>query len=204
MAQQINLYTPILLTPRRYFSALAMVRALALLTFGLALLGAWSVLSTWQLRSSLASATQADELEKQSLQAQLARRPAPPKDTTAIEQELAQARKQLADRQGLLAELSPASGLPAAQRSALLKLLAQTVPAPVWLTEVRMADGRVELVGLTLQPEALRPWLALLSGHPALSGQSLRAVKVERRDGADGDAWGFRVLSSRPAAGENP
>jgi Tfp pilus assembly protein PilN len=197
MAQQINLYNPILLAPRRYFSALAMVQALGVLALGLALLSAWSVHSTQQLRADLASAIQAEAGEKQRLEVQLAGRPAPPRDTTAIEQELAQALKQLAERQGVLAALSPAVGQAAAQRSALLTLLAQTVPAPVWLTEVRMADGRVELMGMTLQPEALRPWLAALSAHPALAGQSLRAVKVERREDGAADAWSFQVLSSR-------
>ena len=197
MAQQINLYNPILLVPRRYFSAAAMVQALVLLVLGLTALCAWSVHSTLRLGHDLASATQAHKDEKQRLVAQLAQRAPPPKDLSALQQELAQARQRLAERQQLLAELAPTAGLPAAQRSALLKLLAHTVPAPVWLTDVRMADGRVEIEGLTLQPEALQPWLARLSAHAALADQALRAVKVERREGSDGDAWRFRVLSSR-------
>ena len=43
MAQQINLYSPILLAPRRYFSALAMVQSLAVLAVGLLALSLWSV-----------------------------------------------------------------------------------------------------------------------------------------------------------------
>lgn len=204
MAQQINLYSPILLAPRRYFSALAMVQALAVLVLGLVGLGAWSVHSTLQLRQNLASATNSHEAEKQRLAQRIAQRSPAPKDLTALQQELAQAHQQLAQRQLLLAELSPAADAAGAQRSALLKLLAQTVPAPVWLTQVRMADGRVELEGLTLQPEALQPWLAALSAHAALAGQALRAVKVERREGADGDAWRFRVLSSRSGVAAAP
>lgn len=198
MAQQINLFNPILLTPRRYFSATAMTRALALLLLGLVGLSAWSVRATIGLRANLDSAVAAHEREKLGLTQQLAQRPAPPKDTTAIEQELAAARMHLAQRQGVLAELTGAAADGAVRRSATLRLLAQTVPSAVWLTEVRMGDGRVELAGLTLQPEALRPWLAQLSEHPGLAGQALRAVKVERRESGELDAWSFRVLSSRP------
>lgn len=211
MPQQINLYNPILLARKRYFSALAMGQALAVLLLGLAALGGWSVLATRQLRLDLASATAADAQEKQRLDAALARRPALPKDTTALEQQLAQAQQQLGERQRLLAELVPGIGAAAAQRSGTLQLLAQTVPSTVWLTEVRLADGRVELAGLTLEPEALRPWLAALSSQPALAGLALRTVKVERREPGDGasagasvgsEAWRFRVVSGRAAAGE--
>ena len=204
MAQQINLYSPILLAPRRYFSALAMVHSLAVLALGLAGLGAWSVQSTQQLRHNLASATQSHEAEKQRLVKRIAQRAPAPQDLTALQQELTQARQQLAQRQLLLTELSPAADAAGAQRSTLLTLLAQTVPAPVWLTQVRMADGRVELEGLTRQPEALQPWLAALSAHAALAGQALRAAKVERREAADRDAWRFRVLSSRSAVAAAP
>jgi len=63
-------------------------------------------------------------------------------------------------------------------------------------------DGRVELAGATLQPETLRPWLDRLSAHPALAGQALEAVRVERRDGDAGpgrESWSFRVVSGRSA-----
>jgi Tfp pilus assembly protein PilN len=199
MAQQINLYSPILLTPRRYFSALAMTQALAALLLGLLLMCGWSVQSTQALRDSVASATAADSQERQRLAAELARRPAAPRDSTALEQELVQARRQLAERQAVLAEIGHAPGGSAAARSALLRLLAQTLPASAWLTEVRLADGRVELLGQTLRPEELRPWLATLAQQPALAGQTLRAVKVERRDGSEPDAWAFHIVSGRDA-----
>jgi Tfp pilus assembly protein PilN len=203
MAQQINLYSPILLAPKRYFSALAMVQALGLLAAGLAALSLWSVGHTQKLRGDLASAIAADGAEQQRLQAALAARPAPPSNLSALEQELAQARRQLADREALLASLNTPAPGSAISRSTLLRLLAQTLPASAWLTEVKLVDGRVELAGATLQPEALRPWLDQLSAHPALAGQALEALRVERRD-ADAspgrETWSFRVVSGRGSA----
>ena len=200
MAQQINLYSPILLAPRRYFSALAMVQALAVLAVGLVALSLWSVSQTQGLRRDLASTSAADNAEQKRLQVALAGRPAAPTNVSALEQELAQARKQLAEREALLASIAaPAPGNDIS-RSALLRLLAQTLPTSSWLTEVKLVDGRVDIAGATLQPEALRPWLDRLSAHPALAGQTLEAVKVERRDpnvGTGPESWSFRVVSSR-------
>ena len=203
MAQQINLYSPILLAPKRYFSALAMLQALALLTVGLVGLSLWSVSHTQGLKRDLASATAADGAEQQRLQLALAARPATPSNVSALEQELAQARRQLADREALLASLSAPTPSGRISRSTLLRLLAQTLPASAWLTEVRLVDGRVELAGATLQPETLRPWLDRLSAHPALAGQALEAIKVERRDvdaGRGRETWSFRVVSGRGGA----
>jgi Tfp pilus assembly protein PilN len=212
MAQQINLYSPILLAPKRYFSALAMVQALAVLAVGLVGLSLWSINHTQGLKRDLASTSAADSAEQQRLQVALAARPAAPTSLSALEQELAQARKHVAEREALLASIAtpaPGSGI---SRSALLRLLAQTLPASAWLTEVRLEGGRVDIAGATLQPEALRPWLDRLSAHPALAGQTLEAVKVERRDanvGSGPESWAFRVVSGRgsstPAdAGERP
>ncbi len=200
MAQQINLYSPILLAPKRYFSALAMLQALAVLAVGLVGLSLWSVSHTQDLKRDLASASAADSAEQQRLRLALAARPTAPTSLSALEQELAQARKQLAEREALLASIAtptPGSGI---SRSALLRLMAQTLPASAWLTEVRLVDGRIDIAGATLQPETLRPWLDRLSAHPALAGQTLEAVQVERRDanvGAGPESWSFRVVSGR-------
>lgn len=198
MAQQINLYSPILLTPKRYFSALAMAQALAALALGLVAFGTWTTLSTAKLKADLAASGAAAQQQKAALAAALAAQPALPASPAALEQELTQARQRLAERRALLAELNPPEG---PGHAALLRMLARTAPATLWLTEVRRQDGRIELAGLTEQPEALRPWLATLSADPLFEGTTLRAVKVERGDGEARDAWRFRVVSSR-APGE--
>ena len=203
MAQQINLHSPILLKPRRYFSALAMLQSLAVLAAALAALSTWSTSRTRDLQRDLAPAIAADAAEQQRLNAALATRPTVPLQASALEQELAQALKQLAGQEQRLAALQPATALGQVSRSALLHVLAQTVPDAVWLTEVKLLDGRVEIAGATLQPEALRPWLVRLSAHPALAGQTLQAVQVERRaalPAAERESWAFRVVSGRARA----
>lgn len=200
MAQQINLYSPILLTPKRHFSALAMLQSLSVLALALLALCLWTVFTSQRLQHEMGDTARHDADERHQLEAALAQRAKAPKDSTALEQELTQARQALAARQALLVELARADDDHARGRAAMLQLLAQTVPAPVWLTEVRLGDGRLELSGMTLQPESLRPWLTRLAAEPALAGQALAAVKVERSDAATGaEVWSFRVVSRRAA-----
>jgi len=203
MAQQINLYSPILLQPRRMFSARTMLQALGALLAGLVLLGAWVEYSTTQQRRELAATTAAQTADRQRLQAELAKRPATPKDNSALEQELVQARQAVADRQHLLGELT--SPQAHASRAAVLRLIAQTAPDQLWLTDVRLADGRLDLAGTSLQPEQLRPWFAHLLAQPALQGLVLRSVAVDAADGARDApdaramAWSFRLSAqTRP------
>ena len=202
MPQQINLYSPILLTPKRYFSALAMVQSGLALLLGMAGFAIWVEMSTERIRHDSAAATATYQGDKQRLSAELARRPAA-KDTSALDQELVQARKQLGERRQLLEELAPTSVPAGSGRAAVLRAVAQTVPEVVWLTELKMDEGRLEIAGMTLAPEALRPWLDRLAEQPALTGQALRAVKVERSDSVPTgvEAWSFRVVSSRHAGG---
>ena len=196
MAHQINLHSPILLQPLRHFSALAMAQALAALLVGLLLLSAWASHSTTRLRDELSSTTAAHRSELQHLQATLGQRPAPVKDTTALEQELAQAALALATRRQLLDDLAGPGA--EASRAAVLRRLAQTAPERLWLTEVRLADRRLELAGVTLQPEALRPWLDTLMQDSVFAGLAVRSVAVESAEPtAAGAAWAFRVVAQR-------
>lgn len=194
MAQQINLYSPILLTPKRYFSALAMLQAAAALAAGLVAFGSWTTVTTARLKAEVAASTAATERQKQALAAELAARPPLPADPKALEQELAQAKARLDERRTVLADLAPPEG---PGHAALLRLLARTAPPTLWLTEVRRSEGRIELAGVAEQPEALRPWLATLGADPLFAGSTLRTVKVERGEGEARDTWRFRIVTSR-------
>ena len=207
MAQQINLYSPIFLAPQRHFSALAMAQALGAVALALVALCAWAQWSSRSLRGELQGTLQAHRVEREQLQAALAER-SNTGNGVALEQELARLRADIGRRHRVLDELSRGLAAPGRSHAAILRLVAETVPPPVWLTELKLVDGRLELAGLTLQPEALQPWLAQLSANPLTAGQQLAAVKVER-GGATGspaaaaaqlDAWSFAVVSARPAA----
>jgi Tfp pilus assembly protein PilN len=205
MAQQINLYSPIFLAPRRYFSAQAM--AISLGVFALALLAVcgWMLASGNSLRRDLAGSVQAQAAESGRLTQALAVQPAA--SGAALQQELALAQRTLDTRRALLDELTRGRLLQGRSHAAMLRMVAQTVPATAWLTEIRLVEGRLDLRGLTLQPDALRHWLTQLAVHPLTREQQLAAVRLEHvapgtAQGSvpgGGEAWAFQLVSQTPA-----
>jgi Tfp pilus assembly protein PilN len=127
-----------------------------------------------------------------------------------------------AERRALLQALGAGGGGTDGRRhSDLLALVSRSLPEAAWLSELRHAPGRVELVGGTLDTAVLRPWLSQLAAHPLLAGQQLSALRVERLGATAAEAntpllprsgplasaglpvWAFRVVSApaTPASG---
>ena len=205
MAQQINLYSPILMVPRRHFSALAMLQALGIYAVLLIVVCAWAAWSSAALRREVLASTQAQSAERDRLAQALAQRAPQAASGPALAQELAQLQAGIEQQRRQIEELSRGRVIDGRSHAAILRLIAQTVPAPVWLSELRLLEGRLELTGLTLQPQALRRWLAELSDDPLTAGQRLAAVKVEHSVGVGtpvvGDAWSFTLVNSVPNVG---
>ncbi len=214
MPHQVNLYSPILLAPRRHFSAAAMGRALAVLVLGVAALCAWLVLRGEQQRAELRTSEAFTQAESQRLNTLLAGRRALPQDGAALQQELAREEALLA--QARLQHAAAQRGRVREGRSpaALLQLLARTVPAPVWLSTVAIDDGELRFSGHTLQPEALRPWLAQLGAHPLTAAQQLGVARVEQERAAgtgtgtstpgEAERWQFSVTAAQGTRADAP
>lgn len=181
MPQQINLFHPVLLAPRRHFPATAMAQALGLWALALLALSGWVLWRTQALQTELAQAQAGQAAEQQQLQQALAQRAGAQGDPAAVQQELDTVLARLTDRQRLLDQLGGADGT---SPTALLSTLAQTLPPAVWLDQIRWTPGGWALQGQTLEPEALRQWLA--------SQGPTHALRVARQ--ADGTAgWTFRA-----------
>lgn len=201
MAQQINLCTPVLRTPRRAFSAVALLQALALLVLLGGALGGYLAWSLQQTSESLQRTLASNQQERDSLRAAIAaqgsRRGASPE---ALAQQLQSLRTRLQQREALLEELHRGRPLDGMGHAARLQLVAQTIPARVWVTQLVADERLLEVQGYALEPSDLNDWIARLGQHPLLAGQRLSTVKVER---AAADFETLRVAAT-PAAHAAP
>jgi Tfp pilus assembly protein PilN len=219
MPQQINLCTPILLTQKRYFSANTMAAALAIfLVLGGVLCGVW-VWNLDQASESLKQSLAAHAHEVESLQAaiQRSRTNAAPVDPALMAQ-LEERRAAITQRIKLQEALKDGMFRPGLGHSDRLTWVARSIPAPVWITEIRMDGARFDVSGFTLEPGALNDWVAKLSVSPLMQGLKLATVKVENATAATvtvpsaaaSDAstpisppravWSFNLVSIEPAA----
>ena len=181
MAQQINLRAPILLAQKKYFSADTMAIALGVF---LLLGGAMAAFWVWTLNKSTAAlqaSSASYSAERDKLQAVIkARADAAAPAEAALKQELQYKRDELSTRQSLLGELNKGLLVAGHGHSARLRLVAQSIPQQVWVTDLEADEARLEVRGFTLEPAALNAWVAALAADPLLKGQALSAVKVER------------------------
>ena len=181
MAQQINLCNPIFLTPKRYFSAATMLQALTVFAVLGGIIAAYWVWSLDESTRGLKKAINANQAEVGRLQTAITVNKAQsgPADA-ALVQDLKTQRDELERREKLLEEAQWGLFREGWGHSARLQLVAQTIPAQVWLTEVKADNDRLEFLGSTLEPAALNEWMARLSASPLLQGQKVSTFKVER------------------------
>lgn len=221
MAQQINLCTPILLTQKRYFSAHTMTIALGVFfLLGSALCGVW----VWNLGQGVAAFNQtsvanARELESLKVAIQLSKASAAPVDPALLAQ-LQVRRNTLAQREALREALKQGMFRPGWGHSDRLTWVARSIPAPVWITDIKMDSTRFEVTGFTLEPSALNEWVDQLAISPLMQGLKLSTVKVENATAAARAAvapaaptppasasaapvrpvWSFHLLNVQPVA----
>jgi len=180
MPQQINLCTPILLTEKRYFSAQTLAQALAVFVVVGGCLLAYSV---WTLnvasdgykKTLTLQASELEGLESAIKQGKAGTGSA----ETALTQELQSLRAELQQREEMLAELQQGLFKSGWGHSARLQLVAQSIPAKVWVTGVKADENQLEVSGLTLDPAALNEWVHKLAASPLLKDQKLSTVKVQ-------------------------
>ena len=209
MPQQVNLCLPILRKQKDRFAAQTLVLALAtLLLTGGALMAAW----VWNLRLASDSlkvtlAAQSKELDDLRAALERAKNAAGPADA-AMTQEVKQRKLALEQRQSVLSALSQGLFQPGRGHAARLQLIAQTIPAVAWVTQLKTDEQLLDITGYTLEPAALNDWVSRLAASSPLQGQTLSTVRVESvKPGANAVApavsapaaqvaqWSFNLLS---------
>ena len=213
MTQQINLFTPILLTQKRYFSAQAMAQALTVFVLsggGLCAYWVWSLDAAGeQLKKSLLM--QSRELASVQSVIQQGKAGSGPAQL-ALAQELQSRRTELLQREGLLKELKRGLFPPGSGHAARLQLVAQSIPARAWVTGIQADESQLAVSGFTLDPAALNDWVGKLAASPLLKGQKLETFKLENAVApaptSSRPVWAFRLVSaidrSSATAGVHP
>lgn len=211
MAQQINLHRPILLKPKLLFSATAIAQATAVFSIAVVLGCIWVSARVKSFKQDSLDTEQRYTQERDRLVAALALLPASGSDVNALQQQLKSLQDALDQQRLSFKDRNLGRTIGDRRYSALLKLVADTVPPPIWITEMTMSIERLEITGMTLDPNALQAWSKHLSAHPLLQGLRLAAVKVEHvakpapatapaatHTAESREAWSFTLMTESP------
>jgi len=183
--QHVNLLNPALLPKRESFTArhIAVWSAMALVA--MVALGWWAGRETARLRAEVAA--NAQRLAAATALATAPRLPsgevAPtPQEVAALEQALLAKRTLLEARRS--ARDAGRRGLagPNEGPSAMLRLVAATLPPAAWITEVRAAGERIDVSGRTLEAAAVDAWLERLQAAGFLAAGTQPTLRIERTE----------------------
>lgn len=206
MAQQINLFNPVFLKQKKYFSAVTMLQALGLLLGGVLAFYAYVLYGSRTLAPLAAEA--ARQVAAQTVQvASLTREFSPQGRSRLLQEEISRANTRLKQRQELLGMLRTGGLGNTAGFARYLTALARQPVGGVWLTGFSISGDEIELAltGRVLQPDLVPAYIRALNREEVMRGRrvsELRLTAREERDTAGTAAPGASpgVVAKPPAA----
>ena len=207
MPQQINLCTPLLLTPRRYFTARTMAQALAAyLLLGGGLCGAW----LWYLQRSNTALSQTLALQTRDLErlkaALLQSAQGSAGSDADLAQRLQEVQHKLVLQEAQLAAWEAGLYRPGMGFSDRLQWVAQTIPPTVWLNYLRLDGAQFEVRGFTLEPQAVNAWEQSAAASALMRELQLAQLQLKIESPAAPSSsprpgsWSFTLVSAVPAS----
>lgn len=180
---QVNLYNPALLPKREQFSARQIAAGVAVAAVAIGAVSWWAASQSRELRLEVEvqARMRAERTARALAPPTLDGRPVPsPQQVAALEQGLQAKTALLQARKASLDSLK--RGMAGAQSgpSALMRLVASTIPPSAWLSEIRASGSRLDIAGKSLDPAEVDGWLARLRASGLLAESPTPTVRLER------------------------
>ncbi|WP_136418122.1 PilN domain-containing protein [Herbaspirillum sp. ST 5-3] len=200
MSQQINLFNPIFLKQKKYFSAVTMAQALGLILAGCALLAGYAQYQVTAYGKEAAATT----AQLAATQAELGKVNAtygPRQKSKSLEDELHQAEAEVSALQHVFDTLQQGDFGNTKGYADYLRAFAREIVNGVWLTgfTIEGAGNEIELRGRALQPELVPAYITRLKREPVLQGKSFAALEM-RTPASDQGATDSAGHIPKPAA----
>ena len=187
MSQQLNLFNPVFLRQKKYFSSRTMVRGLGIVVLGFFIVYAVQRFQLAQWEKQLAeSEEQFMAVQRQVTQFAAEGKRVPSK---ALEDEAERLDAQADSQEAVLTGLeSGALGSTQGFSPYMLAFARQTISG-VWLTgfTARGAEGPVSIRGRMLRQELLPTYLRMLAKEEALRGRGFTELQIATREEKDAD-----------------
>ncbi|MBI3375544.1 MAG: hypothetical protein HY017_27825 [Betaproteobacteria bacterium] len=198
MAQQINLFNPIFLRQKKYFSAVTMLQALGMLLGGIIGFYGYAVYETRALAQTAAETSR--QLKAQSDQlAKFTREFSPQGKSRLLEDEIARLSLRLKQGDDLLGLLRTGGLGNTAGFGRYLTAFAHRPVAGVWLTGFSIGGDESELVmnGRVLHPDLIPAYIRALNREEVMRGRNVSELRLTARE--ERDTAGTAAPGANPA-----
>jgi Tfp pilus assembly protein PilN len=180
MSQQINLFNPIFLKKKRYFSAVTMVQALGLIFVGTAVLGAYTNFRLSQLGKEAVTTT----AQLAAVQAQVNKVDAqygPREKSKSLEEEVQKAEAAVKALQQVFAVMEKGDFGNTQGYGEYMRAFARQIVSGVWLTgfSISGAGSEISLQGRALKPDLVAAYITRLKRESILQGKSFSALDIQ-------------------------
>lgn len=201
MSQQINLFNPIFLKQKKYFSAVTMAQALGLILLGSALMAVYTHFQLAGL-SSESGATSAKLKEAQAQLAMVNAQFAPRQKNKSAEEEVQLAEIELKELQQVVEILQKGDFGSTKGYAEYLRAFARQIISGLWLTglSIQGAGSEIGIQGRALQPELIPAYIKRLKSEPTMQGKSFSTLEMHVPQ-VDAVASSTAVPKPRAAAG---
>ena len=181
MSQQINLFNPVFLKQKKYFSAVTMAQALGLIVLGVAALSAYAGYRLFELKKD-AAATTAQLAQTQAQLEKLKASFAPRQKSQTLEAEIGRTEAELTARNQALETLQNGELGNTAGYSEYLRAFARQIMPGIWLTgfTIHGAGKEIAIQGRATQPELVPNYLGRLKREATMQGKSFSTFEMHR------------------------
>ncbi|GAB4126065.1 MAG: hypothetical protein Fur0040_08570 [Sideroxydans sp.] len=203
MSQQINLFNPIFLKQKKYFSVVTMLQALGMIVAGSILFYGYAWYQVRQLDAQTREMTKRYEAEQKRL-VNYANEFSPQRASQLLNEELQALEAQAASQNELLDTLKSGAIGNTRGYSEYLRAFARQSLHGLWLTgfDITGDGAQMMLYGATSSPQLVPAYIQRLNRESAMRGKTFAALQMSRPKGADeaGAPRGYVEFSLRSTA----
>jgi hypothetical protein len=180
MSQQINLFNPVFMRQRKYFSLLAMLQALGMIIAGSLFFYSYAIYQVDQLGRQLEENTKRYNVEQQR-QARAAAEFSPKQSIQLLQNEVQRLEKQTAEQNEIIETLKSGALGNTLGYSEYMRAFSRQVVQGLWLTSFKVTGdaAQISLSGGVVSPELLPTYIQRLRKERIMRGKTFSTLKMQ-------------------------
>jgi cell division protein FtsL len=189
MSQQINLFNPIFMKQRKYFSLLAMLQALGMIIAGSLIFYGYAIYQVGQLNRQLEENTKRYNSE-QMRQASYVAEFSPQQANQLLQGEVQLLEKQVAEQNEIIETLKSGAVGNTIGYSEYMRAFSRQVVQGLWLTGFKVSGNaaQISLSGGVLSPELLPAYIQRLGRERIMKGKTFSTLIMQQSKVDEGGA----------------